>query len=181
MKKLKIVSFGDPVLRQVAKPVNVFHDKLHSIIAAIAKTLEHRDDGAALAANQVSILKRIIVIDYEGEYLELINPEILASSGEEIDYEGCLSFSGYYGRVPRATDIRVKYQNRKGEELIIERSDKMARCIQHEIDHLDGILFIDRMVDEFLVHSDTSEKLSRQSVIGLTNGNAPLSERELLL
>jgi peptide deformylase len=181
MKKLKIVSFGDPVLRQSAKPVSVFHHKLHSAIGSIAKTLEGRDDGAALAATQVSILKRITVIDYEGEYLELINPEILSASGEQTDYEGCLSFSGYYGRVTRAMDIQVKYHNRNGDELIINRSGKMARCIQHEIDHLDGILFVDRMIDDFLLHSDTNEKLSKESVIALANGNTTAVPRDLLL
>ena len=171
MKKLRIVTFGDPVLRQTAKPITVFHSKLHSVIGSIASTLESRADGAALAAPQVSLLKRITVVDYQGEYIEFVNPEILAGEGEQTDFEGCLSFPGYFGEVPRYMDIRVKYQNRNGEELIIERSGKMARCIQHEIDHLNGILFVDRMKEEFVFHSDTNEKISLQSVVELSNGN----------
>ncbi len=178
MKKLKIVTFGDPVLRQAAKPISVFHSKLHSVINSIASTLESRDDGAALAAPQVSLLKRITVVDYQGEYIEFVNPEILAGEGEQTDYEGCLSFPGYFGLVPRYTDIRVKYQNRNGEELIIERSGKLARCIQHEIDHLDGILFIDRMKKDHVIHSDTNEKLSLESVLALSRGAMMNSGKE---
>jgi peptide deformylase len=170
MSKLKIVSFGDPVLRQNAKPVTVFHGKLHTLINSMAKTLKSSSNGAAIAANQISVLKRIIVIDYDKEYFELINPEIIASEGEQTDYEGCLSLPGYFGLVKRYDYVKVKFQNRDGEEFIVERTDRLARCFQHEIDHLDGILFVDRMTEEFLVGDGNDSKIRRQDVIDIADG-----------
>ena len=167
-KKLKILSFGDPVLRQAASPVTVFHSKLHSLIDSISYTLYNQDDGAALAANQVGILKRITVIDYEDEFIEMINPEILEMEGNQIGYEGCLSYPGYQGIVSRFNLIKVKYLNRFGEEFTIERKDKLSRCIQHEIDHLNGILFIDRMEEKFLVHTENKKKISLKDVLEIT-------------
>lgn len=169
-KKMKIIKFGDPVLRQTAKPITVFHSKLHSLIDTMANTLYSRDDGAALAANQVGILKRIIVIDYEDEYIELINPEIIEASGEQTDNEGCLSYAGYFGLVKRAEEVKVKFLDRDGKDKVIKRNGNLARCLQHEIDHLDGILFIDRMIENFLTHTETKEKISLESVLDLANG-----------
>lgn len=171
-KKLKIILFGNPALREKAKPVTVFHKKLHALIDSIALTLDEREDGAALAANQVNILKRITVIDYEGEYLELINPEIIFSEGEIIKSEGCLSYPGYTGLVPRAEFVKVKYQDRFGNENIIERKGNFARAIQHEIDHLDGILFIDRMQDKFLISNSSDEKIELEKVLNIANGKS---------
>lgn len=169
MKKAKIIHFGDPVLRQKAEPVSVFHKKLHSVVDIIKATLLDADYAAALAANQVSILKSITVIDYCDEYFEMINPEIIDSSGESIGYEGCLSLPGYSGKVKRAEMVTVKYQDRNGKEITIERSGAMARCIQHELDHLNGMLYIDRMVDEFVIHDDNDTKLSVADLQRLTS------------
>ena len=166
---MKMVLFGDPVLRKTAQPVTVFHKKLHSLIDSMAETLHGCEDGAALAANQVGILKRIIVVDYESEYLELINPEIIGSSGEQNGYEGCLSYPGYVGSVNRFTSVQIKYYDRYGKENIIEREGKLARCFQHEIDHLDGILFIDRMKENFLLHPETEMKISLESVLAIAD------------
>lgn len=166
--KLPIVLFGDPVLRQVAKPVTVFHNKLHRLIDAMKYTLDLRDDGAALAANQVAVLKRITVIDYINEYIEMINPEITAAEGEKVDYEGCLSYPGYVGLVPRYESISVKYSDRNGIEKLIDRSGAMARCIQHEIDHLNGILYIDRMKENVLIHSKTKTEVELAKVLELS-------------
>ena len=163
-KKLKIILFGEPVLRQTAKPVTVFHKKLHAFIDSMSATLDACNDGAALAANQVGELKKLTVINYLGEYLELINPEIIESTGEQTDYEGCLSYPGYIGRVTRAETIKVKYVDRFGKEKVIERSGKMSRCIQHEIDHLNGILFIDKVREDHLVHADTDTEISIEYV-----------------
>ena len=158
-KKLKIVLFGNSVLRQKAKPVTVFHKKLHSLIDSIANTLAAEENSAALAANQVDILKRIVVINYLNEYIELVNPEILEASGKQTDYEGCLSYPGYIGKVSRANFIKVKYLDRFGKEHIIEREGKLARCLQHEIDHLDGVLFVDHVEEKYLYDSETDEKI----------------------
>lgn len=159
-KKFKILEIGDPVLRQKAKPVTVFHKKLHALIDAIVETLDDRDDGAALAATQVGIMKRIVVVDYKNEFFEMINPEIISMEGLESDTEGCLSLPGLSGIVPRAVTVKVKYQDRNGIEQTIERSGALARCFQHEIDHLDGILYIDKMEEEFVKRVDSEIQLS---------------------
>lgn len=176
-RNLKIVLFGDPVLREEAKPVTVYHSKLHALIDSMADALDKRDDGAALAANQVGVLKRISVIDYEGEYIEMINPVILESSGENIAEEGCLSYPGYFGKVPRAENVKVKYCDREGKEIIIERSGKMARCLQHEIDHLNGILFIDRMKEKTLIYAEDEKVIDIETAYNLV-GRKEIIENE---
>lgn len=145
MKKARIVLFGEPVLRERALEVNVFHKKFHGLVDTMKYTLARSADGAALAANQIAVLKRVTVINYLGEYHEMVNPVIVSFSGESTDYEGCLSFPGFSGPVPRAERVTVSFHDRFGIEKTIERTGRMARCIQHEIDHLDGILYIDRM------------------------------------
>ncbi|MGE5353662.1 MAG: peptide deformylase [Syntrophothermus sp.] len=177
--KYKIVRFGQPVLRETAKPVTVFHHKLHELVDSLSDTLYRSDDGAAIAAPQIGVSKRIVVIDYEDEYLELINPEILSSSGEETGLEGCLSLPGFFGNVPRAEAVKVKYQDRNGKEIVIERQGNMARCLQHEIDHLDGILFIDKVTDKYLTHQDTDKKLKLQDALDLSNGKEVPSLEEI--
>ncbi len=159
MKSGTIALFGDPALRVKAKPVTAFHKKLHRTIDGMKAVLLAREDGAALAATQVGIPRRIVVIDYLGEYIEMINPVITGSSGESDDFEGCLSLPGFSGRVTRARQVTVTFQDRNGNPVTIEREGPMARCIQHEVDHLDGILFIDRMEDEFVFNTATKTKL----------------------
>jgi len=150
LKKAKILKFGDPILRQRAAEVTVFHKSLHEKIDLIKETLFASEEGAALAAPQVGILKRITVIDYMDEYLELINPVIVSKEGSEVISEGCLSFPGFSAKVERAQTVTVNYQDRFGAEHTITRSNEMARCLQHEIDHLDGVLYIDHVEDPFL-------------------------------
>lgn len=165
MKKSTIILFGDPVLREEARPVVAFNKKLGALIDGIRLTLAMRLDGAALAAPQIGVSKRITVIDYLGEYLELVNPEIVEAAGEQVEHEGCLSFPGFTGRVKRAETVRVRFQDRAGKERAIERSGKMARCLQHEIDHLNGVLFIDRTGDEFLVNSFDGRRLAVRDIL----------------
>ena len=127
MKKEKIVHIGEQILRQKSKEVTVFHKKLHNLIDSMKYTLENNGEGAALAANQISIDKRIVVINYLDEYFEMVNPVIISSEGESIDFEGCLSIDGYHGKVKRAEKVIVKYQNRYGKELTVERSGRLAK------------------------------------------------------
>ena len=177
MKKEKIAVFGDPVLRETAQPVTIFHKKLHLLIDRMKFTLSKEEGGAALAANQISILKRVVVIDYLDEYHEMINPEIISSSGESTESEGCLSLPGYFGNVKRAEQIKVKFQDRHGKEFVIDRSGHMARCIQHEIDHLDGILFIDRMDEPFV--SNGEKKLAVKELLKITPVNKYQKDRQI--
>ena len=168
IKQDKIVIFGDINLRTVCKPVTVFHKGLQNKIDIAKVTLNNHGGGAALAAPQIAILKRFIVINYMDEYIELVNPEIINKSGERKDYEGCLSLPGYFGQVIRANSVTVKYQDRFGQFKEIKRDGAMSKCIQHEMDHLDGILFIDRMTDEFVYNDDTNSKISVKELITLT-------------
>lgn len=159
MKKLGVLQFGAKELREKAKTVTVFNKNVHGIIDDMAYTLKVRGDGAALAANQVGILKRIVVVDTQDEYYELVNPEILEKSGSQYGIEGCLSYTGFEGNVPRYETVKVRYQDRHGEFHEIEKSGYMAKCLQHELDHLDGILYIDRMTEDRIVNPDTGVEI----------------------
>ena len=166
-KVADIIHFGNNLLRTRGTPVTVFHKGLHHKIDIISNTLKNHG-GAALAASQISMLKQIIVIDYLGEYYELINPEIIEQSGEHTDTEGCLSLPNFWGNVSRFEKVIVKYQDRFGESHTVEKKGQMARCFQHEIDHLNGILYIDRMNDEYVFNDITKKKLSVKYLLDLT-------------
>jgi peptide deformylase len=165
-----IIQFGNSNLRAICSIVNVFHKGLHNKIDVLASTLRKHGGGAALAAPQISLLKRIIVIDYLGEYYELINPVITEKSGETIDTEGCLSLPDFWGDVKRYKNITVDFQDRFGKNHTIAVNDQMARCFQHEIDHLDGILFIDRLVEEFVHNDKTNENISKKYLYEISRG-----------
>lgn len=137
----EIIKEGDPVLNKKCHPVTTFDQKLWSLLDDMTETLEDAN-GMGLAAPQVGILRRaVLVMNEDGEYLELINPEILDRDGEETALEGCLSIPGYWGQVARPTWVKVKAQNRKGQFFEIEGTGVTARCFCHEIDHLDGHLY----------------------------------------
>ena len=168
LKAKPIGLFGDSSLRTICKPVEVFHKGLHEKIDVMVSTLRKRGGGAALAAPQIALLKNIIVIDYLGEYYELINPVITETNGAVLGYEGCLSLPNYVGRVNRYQKIKVTYENRFGDFLEVEPENEMARCFQHEIDHLNGILYIDRMTDEYVINDDTNETISVKQLHEIT-------------
>ena len=168
-KQEKIIHFGDNLLRAQCSPVTVFHKGLHRKIDIISNTLRKHAGGAALAAPQISLLKRIVVINYLGEYYELINPEITEKSGEKTDFEGCLSLPGFSGKVTRHKMVKVNYQDRFGNHHTVEAKGQMARCFQHEIDHLDGTLYIDRVIDDYIFNDETNEKIPVKHLLDLTN------------
>ncbi|MBA4494188.1 peptide deformylase [Paenactinomyces guangxiensis] len=139
----KIVQYPDPVLREKAKPVTKFHARLHKLLDDMAETM-YDAQGVGLAAPQVGILKRAIVVDVGDGLIEMINPEITEKSGEQISPpEGCLSIPNLLGEVRRYNRIKVVGQDRNGEPIEIEADGYLARAFQHEIDHLNGVLFID--------------------------------------
>ena len=131
-------------LRKKSRPVTVFDQRLHNMIDDMVDTLKD-SGGVGLAAPQVGILRRIVVIEKEdGTILELVNPEIIDTQGEQEGLEGCLSLPGQSAPVERPYFVKAKAMDREGNEFIIEGEELMARALCHEIDHLDGILYIDK-------------------------------------
>lgn len=143
----KIVTVGDPILRKTSRPVERFNDKLWQLLDDMKETM-YKSQGVGLAAVQVGMLRRVVVVDVGDGYLELINPEIVEMSGEEVSEEGCLSLPGESGKVKRPTYVKVKAQNRNGAWRLLEGTGLKARCFCHEIDHLDGTLYIDKVIPE---------------------------------
>jgi len=138
---------GDEILRKRSKEVNEIRDRELSLLNDMLETM-YAAEGVGLAAPQVGILKRMVVIDIGEGPVKLINPEITEMSGSCVDFEGCLSIPGEQGRVDRPDTVTVKALNEKGEKIKITGNDFFARALCHEIDHLDGILFIDKMLPE---------------------------------
>lgn len=158
MARLEVLTIPHPTLREKAKPVEKVDARIQKIIDDMTQTM-YEDDGIGLAANQVGLLERIIIVDVSdsrdgSEALQMVNPEIVWESEDTYTYrEGCLSVrpcatastADLYANVTRPASVRVKYLDRAGEEQEVEASELFSQCIQHEMDHLDGILFIDHL------------------------------------
>ncbi|MDT3698228.1 MAG: peptide deformylase [Thermincola sp.] len=139
----RIVEVGDPVLREKARRVPNITPNVLKLLDNMAETM-YDAQGVGLAAPQVGVSKRIVVIDVGDGLIELINPEIIHREGTEMDAEGCLSIPGVRGEVKRAAKVTVKALDRTGITITLEGEGLLARAFQHELDHLDGILFIDK-------------------------------------
>ena len=147
MALLQILHYPDSRLRQQAKPVEGVDEEVRQLISDMAETM-YQEGGIGLAAIQVNVQKRIFVLDISSDKSGLqafINPEITAHSGEQVYEEGCLSVPGVYEPVKRAEHITVKALDMQGKSFTLEASGLFAVCIQHEIDHLDGVVFVDRL------------------------------------
>jgi len=142
---------NDPILRKKSKEVSIVDDKIRELLEDMMDTLHRSENGAALAANQVGILKRLIVIDYEDYYLKLVNPMIVDSSGVQECIEACLSFPDQIGKTLRPQKVTVKALNEKGEEVLLTVENNMAKCFCHEIDHLNGEVFIDKVIEFYKI------------------------------
>ena len=137
----KIMEKGEPCLEKVCHPVTNFDARLHALLDDLCDTLEE-SGGVGLAAPQIGIMRRVCVVeDGEGEVIELVNPEIVRTEGEQTGLEGCLSLPGRWGIVTRPQTVRVRAQDRDGVSFEIEDEGITARCFCHEIEHLDGHLF----------------------------------------
>ena len=148
MAKLKIVKMGDEILRKVCRPVEKITPRTIMLLDDMIETMRDAN-GCGLAAPQVGILRRIAVVEVEeGQVIEMINPKIIAYAGEQNDTEGCLSIPGRWGITKRPMHVTVRAINRHGEEFEVSGSELLARALCHEIDHLDGKLFIDCMIEE---------------------------------
>ena len=138
-----VVQVGDDVLRQRCNEVTEFDEKLHALLDDMKDTVK-KERGAGLAAPQIGILRRMAVVDVEEGYFEFINPVIVQQKGEQTDWEGCLSVRGKMGEVSRPMKVTVVYQDRFGEKHTLKAKGFFARAICHELDHLDGVLYIDK-------------------------------------
>lgn len=147
MALLPILRYPDPRLHKRAAPVQAVDDVIRKLVADMAETM-YEAPGIGLAATQVNVHKRVVVIDVTEDHSQLmafINPEILEKSGEQVCEEGCLSVPGIYEKVTRAAEVRVAALNEKGERFELEADGLLAVCIQHEIDHLDGKVFVEHL------------------------------------
>ncbi|MDR0884183.1 MAG: peptide deformylase [Oscillospiraceae bacterium] len=141
-----IVQLGDPILTKASRPVKNFDDRLAQLLDDMRDTLK-KADGAGLAAVQVGVLRRVCIVDAGGETLELVNPEILKQEGEQVEEEGCLSLPGKQGKTRRPALVDIRAQDRAGKWHIHRGEGVKARAFCHEIDHLDGILFTQRVIN----------------------------------
>ncbi|HVF11968.1 MAG TPA: peptide deformylase [Actinomycetota bacterium] len=174
MATFPIRLFGDPVLRMQASEIENFDSTVQKLMRDLIVTLSATSNGAGLAAPQIGILKRVFAWRYEGEFGCLANPRIIASSGSAVDEEGCLSIPGIYYPVERATDITIIGLDESGKEIEVTALDYKARIFQHETDHLDGILFLDRL------EPDIQKEARRTLREYLTSGVSPTQRRDVL-
>ena len=152
----KILDDKDPALHKVCRPVEKFDKKLHKLLDDMAETLVEAN-GVGLAAPQVGILRRVVIVDVGEQILELINPEMLETDGEQEGPEGCLSVPGRYGWVKRPNYAKVRAQDRNGEWFEAEGEELIARCFCHELDHLDGILYT-QVMDRFMTEEELAQE-----------------------
>ena len=148
----KILTDKDPALHKICRPVEKFDWRLHKLLDDMADTLEEAN-GVGLAAPQVGILRRVVIVDTGDGLLELVNPTIIETDGEQEGPEGCLSVPGKYGLVKRPYYAKVRAQDRYGEWYEAEGEELIARCFCHELDHLDGIVYTEKM-DRFLTEEE---------------------------
>ena len=146
----------DPILRKKSKVITEVTDRIKVLLEDMVETMDDAN-GVGLAAPQVGILRRAIVVDIGEGPIKMINPEILESVGEEIDVEGCLSVPGRSGTVSRPESIKVNYLDIEGKENTLKAEGLLARVICHEVDHLDGILYIDKMIEETEYEDEETE------------------------
>lgn len=152
-----VVTSEDPILRKTSRPVERFNDKLFQLLDDMKDTM-YKSQGVGLAAVQVGFLRRVVVVDVGDGFIELINPEIVEFSGSEISEEGCLSVPGKSGMVERPEYVKVKAQNRNGAWRTFEGTGLKARCFCHEIDHLDGILYTDKVISDVTAEEILKER-----------------------
>ena len=141
-----IVKVGDPILDKKSRTVEKFDEKLSMLIDDMLETM-YKENGVGLAAVQVGMLKRVVVIDVGDGQMELVNPEITLAEGEQREQEGCLSLPGKYGTTVRPMKVQVKAQNREGKWQVFTGEGLKARAFCHELDHLDGVLFTSKVID----------------------------------
>lgn len=163
-----ILTAEEPILRQRARKVTQFDASLHRLLDDMLQTMRDAP-GIGLAANQIGVPLQVAVIELEEKVTELINPQLVRSSGEIIDWEGCLSIPGFVAEVKRHAKVTVKARNRHGKEFRVKGEDLLARALQHEIDHLNGILYIDYLesLEELVRVGEHPSEVAEETVAGI--------------
>jgi peptide deformylase len=163
-----IVTAEDPILRERTKKVSNFDASLRRLLEDMLETMRDAP-GVGLAANQVGIPLQVAVIEIDGTVTELVNPQIVKSSGEQLDWEGCLSIPGYVAEVGRAAKVTVKARDRHGREFRVKGEELFARALQHEIDHLNGTLYIDYLesLEELVRVSEAHDEVTEEAGAGI--------------
>ena len=164
----EILTAEEPILRERARKVTQFDASLYRLLDDMLQTMRDAP-GIGLAANQIGVPLQVAVIELEEKVTELINPQLVRSSGEIIDWEGCLSIPGFVAEVKRHAKVTVKAKNRHGKEFRVKAEDLFARALQHEIDHLNGILYIDYLesLEELVRVSDHPSEVAEETVAGI--------------
>ena len=152
LRNIRYYQEKDTILRKKSKIVKTIDKKILELLDDMAETM-YQEDGVGLAAPQIGVLKRLVVIDVGEGLIKLINPVIIEANGEQQGIEGCLSVPGVSGEVIRPQKVRIEAQNEKGEYIELEGEDLLARAFCHELDHLEGILFIDKMLPDTEINS----------------------------
>jgi peptide deformylase len=163
-----ILTADEPILRQRAKKVTHFDASLHRLLEEMVETMRDAP-GIGLAANQIGVPLQVAVIELEEKVTELINPQIVRSSGEVIDWEGCLSIPGFVAEVKRRAQVTVKARDRHGKEFRVKGDELFARALQHEIDHLNGVLYIDYLdsLEELVRVSERPSDVEQATTAGI--------------
>ncbi len=163
-----ILTAEDPILRERTKRVSTFDASLHRLLDDMLETMRDAP-GVGLAANQVGVPLQVAIIEVDDKITELVNPQIVKGSGEQLDWEGCLSIPGYVAEVARFEKVTVKARDRHGREFRTRGTELFSRALQHEIDHLNGTLYIDHLesLDELVRVSDAHEEVEEQAAAGI--------------
>lgn len=165
----RILTAEEPILRERTKRVSTFDASLHRLLDDMLETMRAAP-GVGLAANQVGVPLQVAIIEVEDRITELVNPQIVKGSGEQVDWEGCLSIPGYVAEVTRHEKVTVKARDRHGKEFRIKGSDLRSRALQHEMDHLNGTLYVDYLEsldDELVRVSEAAEHATEEAAAGI--------------
>ncbi len=164
----RILTADEPILREKTKKVTDFDASLHRLLDDLLETMRDAP-GIGLAANQVGVPLQVAVIEIEGTITELVNPKLVRRSGKTVDWEGCLSIPGFVAEVERSEKVTVQARDRHGKEFRVKGDELFARALQHEIDHLNGVLYIDYLesLEELVRVSEASEEVREEAAAGI--------------
>lgn len=163
-----ILTAEEPILRERTKRVSSFDASLHRLLDDMLETMRNAP-GVGLAANQIGIPLQVAIIEVDDRITELVNPQVVKGSGEHLDWEGCLSIPGFVAEVTRHDKVTVKARDRHGREIRVKGSELLSRALQHEIDHLNGALYVDHLetLDELVRVREEPEEVSEEAAAGI--------------